>query len=149
MIVALTSRHFRDLTELTGTANAVAALANTLDADFTDEGERYRHRDALTGLFAELVRRAHGLRGDRGAVGIVCPVGALPHLRRSGRPTNGDGQPDVHPTHQPRIGEYLAPGLPVVDQRRLPGGGPAPALGDDTGGVLAEWLGLSESISTG
>ena len=23
------------------------------DADFTDEGERYRHRDALSGLFTE------------------------------------------------------------------------------------------------
>ena len=53
MIVALTGRHFRDLTELTGTTKAVAALADTLDADFTDEGERYRHRDALSGLFTE------------------------------------------------------------------------------------------------
>ena len=53
MIVALTRRHFRDLTELTGTSKAVAALAQTLGADFTDEGERYRHRDALTGLFTE------------------------------------------------------------------------------------------------
>ena len=97
MVVALTNRHFRDLTELTGTAEAVAALANTLDADFTDEGERYRHRDALDRAFRRLVRRAHGLRGDRGAVGIVCAVGALPHLRRSGRRRTGDGQPDVHP----------------------------------------------------
>src|SRR3954452_3896047 len=53
MVVALTNRHFRDLTQLTDTANAVAALAKTLNADFTDEGERFRHREALTGLFAE------------------------------------------------------------------------------------------------
>src|SRR6478752_1511932 len=53
MIVALTGRHFRDLTDLTGTTEAVAALAQTLGADFTDEGERYRYRDALSGLFTE------------------------------------------------------------------------------------------------
>ncbi|MDF2827315.1 MAG: hypothetical protein K0R01_598, partial [Mycobacterium sp.] len=51
MVVALTGRHFRDLTELTGTTKAVAALGVALGADFTDEGDRYRHRDALTGLF--------------------------------------------------------------------------------------------------
>src|SRR5262245_5709029 len=57
MIVALTNRHFRDLTELTGTTKAVAALADTLGADFTDEGERYVHRDALSGLFSEWFSR--------------------------------------------------------------------------------------------
>ena len=53
MVVALTGRHFRDLTEITGTTKAVAALAEALGADFTDEGDRYRHRDALSGLFTE------------------------------------------------------------------------------------------------
>src|SRR3954471_10718132 len=57
MIVALTGRHFRDLTELTGTTKAVAALADTLGADFTDEGQRYLHRDALSGLFTEWFSR--------------------------------------------------------------------------------------------
>ncbi|PRC49855.1 2-methylfumaryl-CoA isomerase, partial [Mycobacterium sp. ITM-2017-0098] len=47
MVVALTGRHFRDLTTLTGTTEAVAALADSLGADFSDEGDRYRHRDAL------------------------------------------------------------------------------------------------------
>lgn len=51
MLVALTGRHFRDLTEVTGTTKAVAALADAFGADFSDEGQRYTHRDALTGLF--------------------------------------------------------------------------------------------------
>ncbi|PRC52742.1 2-methylfumaryl-CoA isomerase, partial [Mycobacterium sp. ITM-2017-0098] len=46
-----TGRHFRDLTTLTGTTEAVAALADSLGADFSDEGDRYRHRDALGALF--------------------------------------------------------------------------------------------------
>jgi 2-methylfumaryl-CoA isomerase len=44
---------------------------------------------------------------------------------------------------QPRIGEYLAPGLPVSIDGDYPQAVSAPALGDDTAGVLAEWLGLS------
>jgi len=56
MIVALTARHFRDLAELTGTAKAVAAVAEALGADFTDEGQRYEHRDVLSGLFAAWFR---------------------------------------------------------------------------------------------
>jgi 2-methylfumaryl-CoA isomerase len=52
MVVALTARHFRDLAELTGTTTAVAALADALGADFTDEGQRYEHREVLGDLFA-------------------------------------------------------------------------------------------------
>src|SRR4051794_40098148 len=61
MIVALTGRHFRDLAELTGTTKAVAALADTLGADFTDEGQRYLHRDALSGLFTEWITAHTGM----------------------------------------------------------------------------------------
>jgi 2-methylfumaryl-CoA isomerase len=53
MVVALTARNFRDLTELTGTTETVAALAETFGADFTDEGERYQHREVLNELFAD------------------------------------------------------------------------------------------------
>lgn len=48
MVVTLTGRHFRDVVELTDTAKSVAALSESLNSDLTDEGERYRHRDALT-----------------------------------------------------------------------------------------------------
>ena len=44
---------------------------------------------------------------------------------------------------QPRIGEYLAPGLPMSIGGVYPPAVAAPALGDDTAAVLAEWLGLS------
>ena len=52
MVVALTGRHFRDLVEVTGTGAAVAALADALGVDFGSEGDRYRYRDVLSGLFA-------------------------------------------------------------------------------------------------
>ena len=52
MIVTLTKRHFQDLVEVSGTAAAISALADSLRADFTDEGVRYRYREVLSGLFA-------------------------------------------------------------------------------------------------
>src|SRR6516162_5309969 len=52
MVVTLTRLHFQDLVEVSGTGPAVSALAESLGADFSDEGERYRYRDVLSGLFA-------------------------------------------------------------------------------------------------
>ena len=114
MIVALTSRHFRDLTELTGTAKAVAALAETLGADFTDEGERYRHRDALTRTVRRVVLRASPptrsptrCRRRRSCGSATAPS------PRSSPTTRVTANPMFTALDQPRIGEYLAPGLPV------------------------------------
>jgi 2-methylfumaryl-CoA isomerase len=144
MIVALTNRHFRDLCETTGTADAVAALAKTLDADFTDEGERYRHRESLSGLFTEWFA-AHT------AVEITAALSATSVLweryRSFAEVVDDDrvrANPLFTPLQQPRIGEYLAPGLPLSINGDYPKAVAAPALGDDTAGVLAEWLGLSE-----
>jgi 2-methylfumaryl-CoA isomerase len=143
MIVALTRRHFRDLTELTGTTEAVAALARTLDADFTDEGQRYRHRDALSGLFAEWFA-AHTAADVTEALSASS---VLWERYRTFAEVAGDERVTANPLFtaldQPRIGEYLAPGLPVSIDGDYPQAVSAPALGDDTAGVLAEWLGLS------
>ena len=123
MIVALTGRHFRDLTELTGTTKAVAALAKTLGADFTDEGERYRHRDALTGLFTEWFS-AHT------AAEVTAALSATSVLWERYRTfaevvdeRTGDGQPDVHPA-RPAADRRVPGARPAgVDQRGLSAGG--------------------------
>lgn len=143
MIVALTRRHFGDLTELTGTTGSVAALAESLGADFTDEGERYRHREALSGLFAEWFS-AH--TGDEVADALSATSVLWERYRTFAEVATDDrvtANPLFTPLDQPRIGEYLAPGLPVSINGDYPQPSPAPALGDDTGDVLARWLGLS------
>ncbi len=144
MVVALTGRHFRDLTELTGTTKAVAALADTLDADFTDEGERYRHREALTGVFTEWFS-AH--TGEEIAAALR-QTSVLWDRYRSFAEAITDDKVTANPMFtalsQPRIGEYLAPGLPMSIDGSYPPAAPAPALGDDTAAVLGEWLGLSQ-----
>ncbi|MCT7659300.1 CoA transferase [Mycobacterium deserti] len=143
MVVALTGRHFRDLCELTGTTKSVAALAQTLGADFTDEGSRYQHRDALTGLFSEWF-------GDHTADEITAALTETSVLWERYR-TFAEAVTDAKVTSnplftrldQPRIGQYLAPGLPVAVNGAYAPATAAPALGDDTTGVLTEWLGLS------
>ena len=143
MIVALTGRHFRDLTDLTGTTTAVSALAEKLGADFTDEGDRYRHRDALTGLFSEWFS-AHSAADVTTALSEKSVL--WERYRSFAEVVNEDrvtSNPMFSALSQPRIGEYLAAGLPVSINGDYPQAVAAPALGDDTSGVLTEWLGLS------
>jgi 2-methylfumaryl-CoA isomerase len=143
MIVALTGRHFRDLTELTGTTKAVAALAEKLGADFTDEGQRYEHRNALFGLFNEWFsqRTAQEITDALSASSVLWDrYQTFAEAARGDRVT---ANPMFTPIDQPRIGEYLAPGLPMSIGGVYPAAEVAPALGDDTSAVLAEWLGLT------
>ena len=144
MVVALTGRHFRDLTELTGTTKAVAALAETLGADFTDEGERFRHRDALTGLFAEWFsqRPAEEIAAALSATSVLWErYRTFAEVVTDDRVT---ANPLFTPLRQPRIGEYLAPGLPMSIDGIYPPALEAPALGADSNDVLIECLGLTE-----
>jgi 2-methylfumaryl-CoA isomerase len=46
---------------------------------------------------------------------------------------------------QPRIGQYLAPGLPLSIDGSYPKAVPAPALGDHTAEVLRTNLGLGDA----
>ena len=143
MVVALTGRHFRDLTEVTATTKAVAALAEALGADFTDEGQRFTHRDALTGLFT-LWFTEHTAAEITAA---LAGTSVLWERYRSFAEVVADDRVTANPLFtaldQPRIGRYLAPGLPVSIGGVYPPAVPAPALGDDTAAVLAERLGLS------
>lgn len=149
MIVALTGRHFRDLADITGNTRAVAALAESLGADFTDEGQRYRHRDALTGLFTPWFS-AHTAEEITAA---LSDTSILWERYRSFAEAAADPKVTANPlfttVDQPRIGSYLAPGLPIAVNGVYPPAVPAPALGDHTAQVLAEALGLgADEIAT-
>lgn len=142
MVVTLTDRHFRDLTELTGTTKVIAALAQARDIDFTDEGQRFRHREVLTGLFngwfnertgaqIEAALRGTSLLWDR--YRSFAEVAADERLRDNAMFTA---------LHQPRVGDYLAAGLPASLDGAHPPAVAAPELGAHTGQVLAE-LGMT------
>ncbi|BBZ01497.1 dehydratase [Mycolicibacterium chitae] len=144
MLVALTGRHFRDLTELTGTTKAVAALAEALDADFTDEGQRYRHRDALTGLFSVWFAEHTGEQIAAALAGTSILWERYRTFAEAGTDPKVTENPLFTTLQQPRIGAHLAPGLPLmIDGAHNPAVA-APALGDDTEAVLAESVGADE-----
>ncbi len=141
MVVALTARHFRDLTELTGTTDAVAALAHTLGADFADEGQRFEHREVLNDLIAQWFGRhtAAQISAALAASSVLWErYQSFTEVANSPRVT---ANPLFAPIDQDGIGRYPAPGLPMsVDGQHTPAA-PAPALGQDTAAVPAEWLG--------
>jgi 2-methylfumaryl-CoA isomerase len=145
MVVALTGRHFRDLVDVTGTGVAVSAVADALNVDFSSEGDRYRYRDVLSGLFATWF-------GDHSATEIVDALSTTTVLferYRTFTEVAGDRRvrrnPLFTPVDQPGIGEYLAPGLPVSLDGSHPLSAPAPNLGQDTADLLAQRLGLSSA----
>jgi len=143
MVVTLTRRHFQDFVEVTGCGAAVSALAESLGADFADEGVRYRYRGVLTGLFATWF-------ADHTADEVTHALSATSVLferYRTFAETAVDERVTANPLfsrlHQDGVGDYLAPGLPTVFDGSHFAAEPAPRLGGDTVDVLTTALGLS------
>lgn len=143
MVVTLTGRHFQDFVEVTGCGAAVSALAESLGADFADEGVRYRYRNVLSSLFATWF-------ADHTADEVTRALSATSVLferYRTFAETAADERVTANPLfsrlHQDGLGEYLAPGLPAAFDGNHFAGEPAPKLGGDTVDVLAAALGLS------
>ncbi len=141
MVVALTARHFHDLTELTGTTKAIAAVADALGADFTDEGQRYCHREVLNALFASWFgnRTAEEITGSLAGRSVLWErYQSFAEVVNSPRVQDN---PLFTALDQPGIGSYLAPGLPMSVDGGYAHPAPAPVLGEHTDTVPAEWLG--------
>jgi 2-methylfumaryl-CoA isomerase len=148
MVVTLTGRHFRDLVAVTGTATAVSAVAEALGADFSAEGDRYRYRDVLSGLFSAWF-------SEHPAADITDALSATTVLferyRTFAEVAHDDkvvGNPLFTRMHQPGIGEYFAPAMPASIDGSHPASAAAPTLGQDTADLLAERLGLSPAEIT-
>ncbi|MFV0495318.1 CoA transferase [Mycobacterium sp.] len=143
MVVLLTRRHFRDLVEVTGTGAAMTALAEALGADFGAEGERFRYRDVISGLFGTWF-------ADHSAAEIDAALSPTTVLFERYRTfSQVADSPKVTDNQlfsrlaQPGVGEYLAAGLPVALDGVHPAAVAAPALGSDTVDVLMAYLGLT------
>jgi 2-methylfumaryl-CoA isomerase len=141
MVVALTTRHWRDLVAATGLTGPVAALETALGVDFADEGGRYECRE----LLAALLDRWFAARDLAEAGAVLGATSVLWTVYRSMAEVVGSGElatnPMLREIDQPGVGRYLAPGSPIA------GGAPrpvtrAPVLGEHTDEVLAGWLGL-------
>jgi 2-methylfumaryl-CoA isomerase len=143
MVVTLTKRHFRDLVEVTDTSAAVSALAEALGVDFASEGDRYRYRDVLSGLFA-IWFAAHTAEQ---ITTVLSDTTVLFERYRTFAEVAEDRKVTANPLfsrlHQPGVGDYFAPGMPASFDGTHPASAPAPALGQDTADLLAQYLGLT------
>lgn len=142
MLVALTHRHFRDLAALTGTTKAVAAVGEALGVDFANEGERYEHRAVLSALFAPWFKTHTADEVTAALSGSSVLWDRYLDFAEVAEDPRVTANPLFTMLTQPRIGSYLAPGLPMSVDGVHVAAQPAPALGDDTAAVLTE-LGLS------
>jgi len=145
MVVALTEPQWRALREVTGTTAVFAALEAALDADLTQEADRYRLRETIAAIlrpwfaardFAVVSTELEGARVLWGRYTGMKDVveaqraGAHPVLAAT---TLHDGTAAITARSPVRWnGEYGEPGAP-------------PLLGQDTAVVLADLLGLDDA----
>ena len=144
MLVALTQRQWSDLLEATGTRVAVDALAAALGADFSDEGDRYRHREVLAGLVSGWFGRhtATEVREVLGRTRVLwSPYRSFTDLAAD-RARALREHPLFEAVDQPGVGRLLAPRSPISLDYDRGGARPAPAVGQHTERVLREALGL-------
>lgn len=142
MVVTLTGRHVRDLVEVTGTGPAVSALAEALGADFNTEGDRYRYRDVLSGLFGTWFAEHTADEITAALSGTTVLFERYRTFAQAAADPKVTANPLFSQLHQPGIGDYLAPGMPTAIDGTFPASAPAPALGQDTAAVLGQYLGL-------
>jgi 2-methylfumaryl-CoA isomerase len=145
-VVAITPQQWRGLVAATAMAEEVARLEASAGVDLRDEGERFRQREALAALFGPWI----GAR-PLAEVARIFDEAKVCWGRYQGfqqlvdeDPRCSEANPLFERVHQPGIGSYLMPGLPL-DFGAVPRGPVrrAPLLGENTDEVLAELLGLS------
>lgn len=142
MLAAMTTRHFHDLAALTGTTEAIKSLESALGVDFRDEGTRFRHRETLNGLFRSWFVEHTADEAQTALASSSVLFERYRTFRELAVDPLVTDNPMFAMLDQPRIGSYLAPGLPMSIDGRREAPRPAPANGDDTADVLTERLGL-------
>lgn len=143
MVVTLTGRHFGDLVDVTGTGPVVSALAAALGVDFAAEGDRYRYRDVLTGLFAPWFAERTGDEIDAALSATTVLFERYRTFAQVVEDRKVVENPLFSRLHQPGVGDYLAPAMPTSFDGVHPASTSAPTLGQDTAAVLTEYLGLT------
>ena len=147
MIVGLTGRQWRSITDATGTGSAVDALAQEKGVNLSLEGERFKLREELAALIEPWFQQ-HTAAEVRAALDEqgAC-YGPYQTFREM-----VEKDPDCSPENplfgmieQPGIGSYLAPASPIrfTMSDNLPPL-PAPQLGEHTNEILADDLGLPQ-----
>ena len=148
MVVGLTDMQWSTLVKATGLADAVAALAARSGLDLTDEGNRFREREAIASLL-EPWFTMRTLSDTRTALDAARVTWAPYRTVRQAIADDADlsvANPMFAMLHQPGVGDMLAAATPLDfgAVARVPVA-PAPSLGAHTDEILLDLLGLSDA----
>jgi len=147
MVVAISLRQWQSLVEATGIGPHLPAIEAALGVDLTDEGDRFRARDAIASFIAPWVeaRTLDQVRTVFDEHGVAWgPYQTFKQLAAEDWRCSTEN-PIFHELHQPGIGDVLVPGSPIRNRAvEQPRPTPAPLLGQHTVEVLADVLGLGE-----
>ena len=134
IVVALTGRQWQDLVVVTGRQRLVDAIAVELDADFTDDGTRFTHRELLAAVLRPwfAARTLPQVADALGATSVLwSPFRTL--LEHAHELVAGAAAPVVTMREDEQIGRTLATAGPIRRPREQPPVAPAaPLLGQDT-----------------
>jgi 2-methylfumaryl-CoA isomerase len=147
MIIGLTGRQWAAILKATGTGDAMAALADRLGIDMSEEGHRFRARADISAILKPWFA-AHDL-ATVGAALDACGATWSPFRTFAGAladdPDLSTANPMFSMVDQPGIGALLSPGSPfsMSNEAREPAVA-APRLGQHTAEVLGDVLKLPD-----
>jgi 2-methylfumaryl-CoA isomerase len=137
MVCAITVRQWRQLLERTGTVEAVASAARDLDVDFDDEGQRFTHREVLTGLLRSwfAARTLEHVHSEFDGSQVLWSE--FRHLTDAAAALAAGGSPVITARDEDGLGHMLTTTGPLRwrDEEASPPA-TAPVLGRDTDEVL-------------
>jgi 2-methylfumaryl-CoA isomerase len=146
MVVALTTRQWRALVEITGIAESLEGIARAFGHDLETESGRFAARDMITVVLRPWFESRDLAEVREAFEGTGVSWGPYQTFRQlvEEDPRVSVDNPLFEEVEQPGIGTYLAPSSPLRFEHAgtLPAE-PAPVLGADTEAVLADVLGLS------
>lgn len=146
MVVALTPRQWRALCHATGTDKVIAAIEEAVGADFTDEADRYVHRETI----AAVMRPWFAGRSVDDAGAALTDAGVLWSRYRAMTDVvvdfaAGRGSKVLTEVDQPGIGPVISARSPIREAAEYGPSATAHELGADTDDVLSEVLGLGDA----
>jgi 2-methylfumaryl-CoA isomerase len=146
-VVAITKRQWQALCKATGLADRLALIEPLLGVDLSEEGDRFKARDAISAVLQPWFRERSLDEVKRAFEGTGVCWGPYQTFQQmvAEDPRCSEQNPMFSMLEQPGIGRYLVPGSPLEFssvRRETPRR--APVLGEHTDEVLADVLGFSD-----
>ena len=144
MVVVITDRQWHDLVEATGSKEKMDRIAADSGLNLGDEGDRFRARIEISAVLEPwFASRTLKEAGEVLTRWRLCwgPYQSFRQLITED-PRCSVANPLFEQVRHPGVGEYLAAGHPLEFGTGRLSPQPAPRMGEDTGEVLSELLGL-------